>query len=386
MKKIFLFSAVSCSLAFYACKKETNNITETLPPTYDTTYTGQGPAIDPVALTAAVKVGNGTSATGQIPAPSANNAIVLASDGYDNRTYYAISNRYIAIYPHTSSGTVAGYYIQINGSGSHFKVTYPEVVPPPPPRLKAAIQGTNLRDYYSDSAIVIKLPAGLKGDTFSVKYAAFDKNNNVSNSLTAYVKIITSPKASDVAAIAGKWRLVAEGNGTEWHAAQYGIDSVSYRFACINGSLEVCYTQDCGNLYVSEYYGQTALDFTFGTDNRFSIYNEYVSKTLNAHASTCDGNLIYTDNSNSSSQIAGYAYNDSSKTISLIMDNDGFVNGDHNLDSDISNLSVTTFKVKELNATTLKLDVSQAFGGAGRQAERVGDPTISPAYLLFNKQ
>jgi hypothetical protein len=384
MKKIFLFSAVSCSLAFYACKKDTNNITETLPQTYDTTYS-HTPAIDPVALAAGVKVGNGTSATGQIPAPTGSSAIVLDTEGYENLTYYAISNRYVAIFPHVSTGTVAGYYLQINGSGSHFKITYPVVPPPPPPRLSSK-SGINLRDYYSDSAIIIKLPAGLKGDTFSIKYAAFDKDNNVSNSLSAYVKVI-SPKASDVAAIAGTWRLSAQGNGTEWHPSDYTIDSTMNWYTCDGKQLAECQTGDCTTSYPSEYFGQLAADFIFGTDNKFTLYSASLYKTLDVSASTCGGKLSYIDNGSSYSEYAGYAYNDSSKVITLIFDNDGVVNGGENSTA-VSNLRVSSFKVLELTSTKLKLDVSSTFGDGRKSsaAGRYGDPDIYPIYFLFNKQ
>src|SRR3954470_8929142 len=116
MKKILLFSAVACSIAFYACKKDSTTTTP------DTTTP---PAIDPVALSSAINVGYGTSITGSFPAASTTaDGPVLMSDGYDKRTYYAVNDRYVVIFPHLVTGSVAGYYVKINGAANYYKIDY----------------------------------------------------------------------------------------------------------------------------------------------------------------------------------------------------------------------------------------------------------------------
>src|SRR3954471_8473467 len=117
MKKIILFGSIACSVALlYACKKDSK--TENTP-TEETSD-----IIDPVALSAAIKVGYGASSIpGEMPAASTDaSAPKLFTEGYDNRTYTAISNRYVIIYPQSSTGYVAGYYVKINGAGNYFKI------------------------------------------------------------------------------------------------------------------------------------------------------------------------------------------------------------------------------------------------------------------------
>lgn len=375
MKKIFLFSAVICSVAFYACKKEVNNITNTLPAEYDTTYTQAGPAIDPVTLAAATTAAHGATVTGQMPA-SSGTALALEEDGFNNLTYYAINNRYVVIYPRVSRGSVAGYYVQINGAPSHIKITYPEVVAPAG-RIKVG-NGINLRPYSADSAIIIKLPAGLKGDTFSVKYAAFDKENHVSNVLSAYVKVINRSAADD-AKLVGNWRMTAIGEGGNWMTIPEG-DSTYTNFECEDGHLVECSTGNCTYNYLSSIQGGKSY-FSFATGNKFSMWGRSMYQFVDLEKSPCAGPLVYkTENDSMINFIGGYSYNDSTKIISVVVDNEGinFNNGY----SDASNLNILPLKVKELTATTLKVDISEE-----NSPNRAGrDRDVRPYYFLLTKE
>lgn len=382
MKKVILFSAVTCSVAFYACKKDINNVTETLPAVIDTTYTSAGPAIDPVALAASVTVGYGTSVQGAMPeATSGTQAPVLNTDGYENLTYYAINNRYVVIYPHSVSGDVSGYYVTINGSGSYFKVTYPAVVPSTDGRVKTKHK-TGLRDdddQRIDSAIVIKLPVGLKSDTFSLKYAAYDASNRVSNPVSAIVKVVSS-KTTDDALLNGNWSVFAFNyayNGT-WDTAKYKADTSYYGFNCVNDRVEWCYNGNCTYQLPYHIGGTTRDEIAFGANNLATFTYAYINENINTSASKCGETPIYDSNGRTDVTPGGYSYNDSSKVLTIIYDGNGIA-GD-----DVSNLFAEKYKVVERNADKLIISYSSV-DNPDNGALRASSQRDSHVYITYTE-
>jgi hypothetical protein len=337
MKKIILFSAIACSVAlFYACKKDST--TTTTPPTKDSSD-----IIDPVALSAAIKVGYGaTSITGEMPATSTEAAAPkLQVEGYDNRIYNAISNRYVIIYPQSSTGYVAGYYVKINGAGSYFKIDYSKASG----LRKANHHGLREEGDNADSSIVIKLPAGLKGDTFSIKYAAYDTLNRVSNTLTAIVSLVTTDSTSN-SLLAGNWKSNRyKYNDNEWAPQIYSSDSLQQNFNCADGRLQPGCSLDFCIYLTYERSVTTANYMIFSANNQYAERYVGINDSLNIDSSTCS-KLVYDTIAYEDVYSGGYSYNATTKEFILIYDG-------HNDKDQGSNISTYRYTVSELSATKI---------------------------------
>lgn len=369
MKKIILFSAVAFGVAFYSCKKDSK--TETTPVTETPTA-----VIDPVALSAAVKLPNATSTTGDLPASSSSSeAPVLLTDGYDMRTYYAVNNRYVVIYPRSTTGFIAGYYVKINGAGNYFKISFPAKG-----AKKANKMPHNLREDgdNSDSAIIIKLPAGLKGDTFSVKYAAYDSTNRVSNTLTAIVSIITAADSTDNNLLAGTWKYNrSRYNNNDWSEPSfYKIDTTFASYSCVAGKLQPC-DGGCED-YLYQEKGYTTNDMMFSANNLYTEHYIRIYNTLNVGSSSCS-NLVYNQEGYDEKYYGGYAYDAKTKVLTVIYDGNGTTD-----DGDASNITIYNYTVTELSAT--RLVYLQKRYNNDRTAARGYDSDVSADYYEYLKK
>jgi hypothetical protein len=336
MKRIILFSVVACSMAFFACKKDSK--TDTTTPTDETVA-----SIDPVALSAAVKIGYATNITGDLPAASADGP-TLYIDGYENRTYYAVNNRYVVIYPQSDKGFVAGYYVKINGAQTYFKVDYKAAAGA---RKLNKSQGSREEGDNSDSSIVIKLPTGLIGDTFSIKYAAYDTLNRVSNSITAIVSIIASKDSTDNSLLYGTWRYNrSKLNYNDWDAPQsYKIDTTYVNYSCVNSILQSCTEGYSCEPYINNIIGKVSNDEIFSANNLFTSHYARIYRILETGNSTCS-NLVYTNYDANYFYTGGYTYNNTTKVLTLIYDGSGNSNSGNNI-------STVQYTVSELSSTRL---------------------------------
>jgi hypothetical protein len=316
MKKILLLSAVVC-MAFYACKKDDNPSNPT-PTVTDTVAT-----IDKVALAAAVKVGYAaTTVKDTIPAASTSADAPVLDTRYDYRTYYAINNRYLVIRPKSLSGFVKGYYVTINGSGSYFKIDYTAASGlKKAGRTKTGAQGVREGDN-SDSTIVLKLPANLIGDTFSIKYAAFDTLNRVSNSLTAIVSIIAASDTTGNSKLLGNYQLTGrKSNDGNWQP--YGHDSTKYNFYCQDSHL---YWGSLGNdqdLTLAYYVYNNNQTFSFAANNALTAHQMYEQKYLDMDNSSCSEYTYIVNSSYDDVYAGGYSYDASTKVLTIIYDYNG---------------------------------------------------------------
>jgi hypothetical protein len=341
MKKILLFSAVACTVGFYACKKD--SATDTKTPTPQDTVAA--PAIDPVALASSVKIGyGGTSVTGAFPATTTSAATPLLDSIYNGRIYSTVNNRYVVIYPRVRSGFISGYYLKINGADSYFKIDYTAAYGV----RKASHKNQGARDEVNniDSSIVIKLPAGLKGDTFSIKYAAYDSLNNVSNTITAIVNVIASADSTNDALLLGSWHYTAYKNyeTDEWvPISEEDSTGINY-YTCVEGKLVNLGGGD-NTVPVMQYRNTYTYNLQFSAKNAYQqiYYQNY--RSLDLDLSSCS-NYIYTSYSeNSDIYSGGYAYNATTKAITLIHDENG--TGD--------NITTVKYTVKEITSTTLEM-------------------------------
>jgi hypothetical protein len=335
MKKILLLSTAACCLILYACKKDSNDTTT---PETETTK----PAIDPVALAANIKVGySATSDTGAIPTASSDAGAPILDTRYDNQTYYAVNNRYIVIYPTTLSGAVKGYYLKINGANSHFKIDYTTAY-----NLRKAKSSSlfGMREGdNSDSSIVIKLPAGLKGDTFSIKYAAYDSLNHVSNTINAIVSIVASTNAADDAALLGTWKITKFQIGDQ--IIPYGqTDSTDFAYyTCEDNVLISSNNADDikipGSIYTYDFI------FQFSANNLLNITQAYTASSFKIDSSTCSNFVYSTSTESSPAQVISYSYNSTTKVITMISDNNGTGN----------NITTEQYTVSELSSSKLAM-------------------------------
>jgi hypothetical protein len=315
MKKILLLSAVACGMLLYACKKDATTDT--------TTPVTELPAdtIDPIALSASLQVGySATSDSDNIPAASADADAPVLDPLFDNRSYYAINGRYIVIKPHISTGSVKGYYLQVNGAKSHFKIDYTIAY-----GIRKAQDASGLRDGdNADSSIVIKLPANLLQDTFSIRYAAYDSLNRVSSTQYALINVFAAVKTSDDSALLGSWTLVRQktSNGTKWDSMVLN-SSTYYDFYCSDdklmfGTME---GQPTYNYVYSTNTSKTIMQFSAG--NAANITSYRTSTTLDIESSSCS-NLVYLPyDYNTVALHGGYSYNSTTKVLTLIYDKDG---------------------------------------------------------------
>jgi hypothetical protein len=347
MKKILLLSAVACSILLYACKKDdktTTPVTEVPNP------------MDPVTLSSNIKIGYATNVKGDIPAAStSSDAPLLSTDGYDNRTYTAISGRYVVIYPESSQGYIQGYYVKINGADSYFKVDYKagyDLRKKAAGARKATKGHNTLRDGdNADSSIVIKLPEGLTGDTFTIKYAAYDSLNRVSNAITAIISLV-HPDSSANSLLIGNWRYNRyKANDNDWYSPYtYGQDTSKASYSCVDGVLTYGCDGDvnCLGEIITEIRGDSANNIIFGANSQYKELYRYIHTSLNQELSTCS-QLKYDDNGESNIRLGGYAYNATTKMLTIIHDGAG------THDNYATNIYTQQVKVSEISSTKLVL-------------------------------
>jgi hypothetical protein len=357
MKKTLLIAGIASSMAFYACTK-TEDVVTTVTPPNETVVIDTTPVpvkIDPVALSANLQVGyGGTATTGTFPAASASADAPVLDSIYNNRQYYAVKNRYVIIYPRTTTGFIQGYYLMVNGAGTYFKIDYGVFLNNLRKKQGARVKGHNsLRENggHEDSSIVIKLPANVVGDTFKITYAAYDNQNRVSKPLNAIVSVIGSKDASDDAKVIGNWQETAyKYNNDEWQHYDYQNASFTTLYCKDN---KLSYDEDVTATAMTDQIIESSeyqYYWNFTTNNTYSKYDIQVHSTLNFDSSSCS-HLIYNEEQTKypGDYTNGYTYNAATKQLTLISDESGMG----------QNIYTTTFTVKELTAT--KAIIFQAY-------------------------
>jgi hypothetical protein len=283
---------------------------------------------DPNAVTAAVKVWHGSLVTGQPPAPSNNNNVQL--DASLNDEVVAIAGRYAIISPEVVAGDIAGYYLQINGAGSYFKVDFskPRTTnrvrtsrPHSKPGLRLSTDSTN----NADSAIVITIPDNIEPGEFCVTYCAYDAQGNVSNLVTTCVTITSFGGDATVSYLEGNWKLTgSKEDGLPWEDAAIGDTTYSDGY-CVNGRPSYfCDSSICSDLRFINYIGVYANDvMNFGKTGALQYKSEGTDKYLLMDSSTCN-NFKY-ESENYSYQMSGaWSYDNTAKKITLVFDFDEF--------------------------------------------------------------
>lgn len=348
MNKSLILTVVACGMALYACKK-TETVVTTVTPPPETVVIDTTPApvktIDPIALSAALKIGyGGTSVKGSFPASSADAAAPKLDPDYNNRIYSAVKNRYVVIFPRTTAGYVAGYYLTVNGADSYYKIDYPAFVAERKAARQQKYSGLRENGGHEDSSIVIKLPADIKGDTFTISYAAYDLQNRVSNTISAIVRVIGSKDTNDDSKLIGSWKVAAyRYNNQDWQE-DYEVYKPTTPIWCNNGELFSYQNGEfLGDIpYAS--YRYTGFH-NFGAQNVYSERIDIRDSVLNYDLSSCS-KLVYEETGKRENLYSGgYSYDASSKKITLIYDENGSEYAD--------NTFTESYYVEEINATKM---------------------------------
>lgn len=317
MKKA-LFVCAFAGVALYACKKENKTITvnETIHDTINQVIPLNG-NVDAETLTAGISVVYGTKVDATLPAPStATGAPVL--DTMYLRRYQTSAGGFLILQPQALDGHISGYYVQIVGSKSHFKVTYPVL---PPPR-KAA--GSSHRQVSGNAlaSIVLNMPADITGDTFYVKYAAYDDNNLVSAAVTATVIVMPQGDAAFNSAFSGTWTYARykeygpDNYNQDWAVDTFYTDNTTYYECNDNKLTEVSTVTDRELVQRAYSYSWT---FTFGK-NTYKEVQQYATATLDTENSTCD-KVVYAYSDRGEDTYNGYiSYDAFTHRLTLISD------------------------------------------------------------------
>ena len=319
MKKLLLFGALACAVAFYACKKDDGNDgsdTEE-PEKIDTVHLG-----DRTMLATKVKVAFGIYTPGNMPAATDVNGTPILNE--DKNIVNAISGRYIVIKPNFDyyESTIKGFYVSINGSGAHFKVNYSasrgfyrEAA-----GLPAALgrQGD-----YVDSSIIIKLPPYIIGDTLSVTYAAYDSLNHVSNHVKGLVRIHSQNGIADYQDFVGSWKVNRKTDANGKWQNYYIPDTAKTSFTCVEGKVQYCInsTSQCFE-GIAAITGVTKYDMMFTDQNEFSeLFSAYASRVV-LDNSTCD-KLTYGTQTQTKLEKGGWSFDAATKILTIVVDNNG---------------------------------------------------------------
>lgn len=370
MKKIYLIGAILGALVFYACKKEdkTITVTNTVNDTINKTVWWSG-QVDANTLTAAISVGYSTKVADSVLPSASTSADAPVLDTMYKRTYSVIEGQYLTIYPPNISGYVAGYYVQIKGASSYFKVNYSAAntqrkAARAAMRAKLAASGAKKASQlpafvrgsgegYIDSSIVIKLPVSIKGDTFYVKYAAYDTLNRVSKPVTATVIVLPQGSTTFNDSLAGTWNYARYRNySTGSYDNEWTVDTLypytQQYYTCNNNTLTA--SEEATDIYLVSYAWSSHWAFTFNSQYTYSSSYSGSYRNLDLDNSTCSS-YAYTYSNNYNNTETGAISYDASKHRLMFIYNNNESNNNSNLDFEYYYYYVSELTAKKLVLT-----------------------------------
>lgn len=359
MKRIFLAGTIACTIGLLSCSKEkTVTVTETV---HDTTTLTIWPSgqINGDSLSAGLKLAYSTAVKDSVFPAASTSADAPGLDSLYDKTYVAAKGGLLTIYPANTRGYVQGYYVQIVGAKSYFKV---DLSLSEPARKKMATKrngkaksnGNTARGYgegYVNGTLAFEIPSSLKGDTFYVKYAAYDKENRVSKPTTATVVLLPTISNPIADSLKGTWvqqgyKYYAYGQQSEeWYPVYYDEWDYHY-YSCDNNVLSL---NASGTYYYplsKEYYYSA---FTFN-GAKISNRNGYIYSELNLSLSTCT-DTVYTAQRSveelSTYDALGYTFDAKTRKITVFYADDE--------DKSNTDIDTETYRVWSLSANELIL-------------------------------
>ena len=314
MKAVFFFSL----LLLLGCKKAADN-------DQDSTVSPQ----NPVALSKAVKVWHGERVTGNLPTPTNTPNTPVLDASTNNQDIKAIAGRYAIVLPQLTSGTVAGYYVAVQGASDYFKIDYkkPRNVGgrlingnPAGSNKQFRLFGADSTGGNGDSAIVISIPSTIQAGEFCITYCAYDSLGNISYPLSACITVEAFGGDGSVSFLAGTWHYSQVKYDTAWENV-IAVDTIPDSYACVNNTLSLtCPGTSCTfTEYITFITGTSKADFIFGSDGALQFNSTFTSKTIDLTRSTCN-NALYNDLTSSESIQGAWSYNATTQRLSMIFD------------------------------------------------------------------
>ncbi|MBI3882846.1 MAG: hypothetical protein HY305_01115 [Sphingobacteriales bacterium] len=328
MKKYVLLSVVIIAM-LASCKKDKNNEQQSL-----TSNTND--------ITAAITVTHATTIKGTAPASTGGTEIQLDT-AKNNQVIEAYKGSYAIIHPTVSNGSVAGYYLTINGADSYFKIDFSPAASAvhakkrhffnnhPNNNGHTASRPAIDSSGYSDSVIIIKLPDNIAPGKYCITYRAYDWYGHISNTITTCVVVETLGDGSNGSEFNGTWKLSGykfldsthNDKDTSWKYDVY--DSIRHdqyydTLYCLNDQLTgYCPSHTCDIIssFYSSYYWNNKADVTFSPNGAWLSESEDVNKYIDYQASTCS-NPVYRKDIDNHTDIGGWSYNTATKKMIVI--------------------------------------------------------------------
>lgn len=355
MKKILFFLLISAG--FYACKKDTT----TTPVKNEDTIIS---VVYADTLTSQVKVGYATNIADTFPVASAD-ASAPVLDSVHTQVYKVAKGRYLVVKPKVLSGTPVGYYVQIAGANSYFKVDYTQASNL---RRSAIQKGMRAAGGISDSTIVFKLPDTIQEDTFYVKYAAYDAQNKVSNTVAEQVLVLPDVNNAAADSLYANWRFVGVKHTLNGQAYDdWSIDTLrpsSYAYyRCVDNKLVA--GSDQSSLHIPATLARMVEILTFTRTTCTDNYTDY-DLSIDIANSSCS-NYLYTVTKEYKylvNVVSGLSYNPATRQLIIV-------------DEDLSTgLTYRTYQVTELTSTIMVLSYP---------VDEKENPSTDPSRMRFVK-
>jgi len=304
---------------------------------------------DPKALTDAITVFHSTKITGTSPVPGTSGNAPVLDMGSDNQQIHALNGRYSVIKPAVTSGTVAGYYFKIIGADFYYKIDFSK------PRVSAnRLSGNaNARSHhflsgarkfngnradstvsdYTDSSIIIQLPANISPGTFCAQYWMYDAQNQVSNVINVCITVDQLGGGADGAGFTGTWkqtkeRYASDYPDTSWHTISNQKDySYKQPYLCENNQLTYVYDSTSTDPNIqqifSNYYWTIQSDMSFAANGAAQYISGFEEGFVDLDASTCSNIVYRAEGSPVHEDIGGWSYNSTTKKLVLVFDFNG---------------------------------------------------------------
>lgn len=344
MKKVLLTLATVCTILVISCKKESGGS--------DNQQVVSSK--DPVTLSKSLKIWHATRLSGIAPSPTGG-ANAPSVTGPSDKVQ-ALNGQFAIIKPQVLNGSVAGYYIEIDGSGEYFKLDYSK------PRNAGRPAGRNPRRFLQrpqggeDSSIVIAIPSNLQvPDTFCITYCPYDSLGNVGQPVTTCIYVSQLGGDASTAWLSGNWRIVsvAYNNGASSDTFIYNTWlPTSIKYYCYDdqqGSIFITPAFDPANptfstdLHIGDSSYHYVSDFSFGVNGGMSFVDSSVSKVLDISSGSCSSSNFRTDYDVYHVN-GGWSITGSTMTIIYLFDEDG--NEEY---------EVATYNISQLDNNTMKL-------------------------------
>jgi len=286
MKKLLLPLITVCAALLFGCKKDSSS-------TGDPTSVSSK---DPVALFRSLKIWHGTRQAGTAPSPTGGINAPSVTPGEDVQ---ALNGQFAIIKPHVLNGSVAGYYVGIEGAGEYFNLDYSK------PRNTGRPSGRMPRNFLqrpmdADSSIVVVIPPNLQvPDTFCITYCPYDSLGNIGLPVTTCIYVSQLGGDASNSWMAGTWSVLSD-----------VYDNGAYRATLIfnrwveDESKHYCYDDLQGNSYITSFFDSSnawaytdlhlsdsiyryAADISLGSNGGMAYIDSSLSKRLDGMNSTC---------------------------------------------------------------------------------------------------